>query len=159
MRPGALLLALAPLAACATTGETVGVREVGRGLQCQTPGSGARAEWLADAQALRRWQDARGLTLADPSTLADRPHAVVELGQRPTAGFGLSVGPTATVRDGILSVSVAHGGPPPGRMVAQVLTSPCVLVELPASGYTRWQLRDADGTVWLGPFRAGGSAP
>ncbi|MGE5835436.1 MAG: protease complex subunit PrcB family protein [Acidobacteriota bacterium] len=54
----------------------------------------------------------------------------VFLGTRPTAGYGVTI-TAVTAKDGSAIVDYAEQKPSPGRMTAQVLTSPFHLVSVP----------------------------
>jgi hypothetical protein len=148
MRPRALLLAL-PLGACAgrPAGEPVEVREVARHTYCQTPGEVVQVALLPDAQAVLDWQRGRGIELAGAEALARAPYALVEMGLRPTGGYGLEPAARAWRRDGIVAIEVAFTAPAPGSLRTQALSSPCVLVQLPAGRYAGVEVRDPAGVL------------
>ena len=130
------------------------VREVGRSLYCNTAGEDARVVLLADPQAVLDWQAARGITLAGSETLAQTAYAVVEMGVRPTGGYGLAVARAAVLRDERAILSATFVSPPPGSIRTQALSSPCVLVQLPRGRYSEVEVEDQTGTV-----RASGGKP
>lgn len=75
---------------------------------------------------------------------------LLAMGQRSSAGYGLSpAGEAATVRDGVLAVRVEWREPPPGYLQAQVITSPCLALKLPAVAFTRIRAVDREGRVRL----------
>ncbi|HEY5764025.1 MAG TPA: protease complex subunit PrcB family protein, partial [Rhodocyclaceae bacterium] len=58
----------------------------------------------------------------------------VALGQRPTAGYGLELASTrGELRDRQLSIEISRQQPAADSMTAQVLTSPCLLIEIDAA--------------------------
>jgi hypothetical protein len=155
-----LACAAALLAGCGlglpwvSRGVDIEVREVGRSLYCNTAGEEARAVLLDDAQAVLDWQAGRGITLAGAESLAQAPHAVVEMGLRPTGGYGLAVARAAVLREARVSLSATFVSPPPGSIRTQALSSPCVLVQLPRGRYDAVEVLDQTGTV-----RASGGRP
>ena len=74
---------------------------------------------------------------------------LIAMGQRPSAGYGLSLEGETTVRDGVLAVRVDWREPQPGYRQAQVVTSPCLLVKVPAAAFTRIQVLDREDRVRL----------
>ncbi len=77
------------------------------------------------------------------------------LGQRPTAGYGIDLGPAAVTRVGgesILVVQVRAAAPPAGVPVAQVMTAPFVLYKLPVGEWRRIRFLD-DNAVVLGEIQ------
>lgn len=157
-----VLAAAAMLAACGFRAEKIfasyadiEVQEVARSLQCNSAGKDSRIELFTATAAIRGWADRRGVAL--PDVLAEAPHVVVELGQRSTTGYGLAVSRSAVLRGGLLILKGTFISPAPGRVVAQALTSPCVLVQLPPGRYSAVEVQDPTGAVRIsGP--AGGAA-
>ena len=74
---------------------------------------------------------------------------LIAMGQRPSAGYGLSLDGETTVRDGVLAVRVDWREPQPGYRLAQVVTSPCLLLKVPAAAFTRIQVLDREDRVRL----------
>ena len=77
----------------------------------------------------------------------DQGHPVltVFLGQRPTPGYGASL-ESVTLDGRILQVSLEKREPDPERMMAQVITTPCLLLELPVRGWQEVEvILDAEG--------------
>lgn len=114
----------------------VEVRELARSMQCGTPSEKSVASVFTDATELRQWQDQRGIKLIDNDAAPAGPYAVVEMGQRPTAGFGIAISRKAGIRRDLVVLKGTFISPAAGEVVAQVTTSPCVLVALP-SGFNR----------------------
>jgi len=62
---------------------------------------------------------------------------VVAGGQRPTAGHAVELAaPRAPAKGAVALVQVTLRAPPAGALAAQVMTSPCLVVALPAAGLT-----------------------
>jgi len=157
----ALLAGAALLAGCGfgVPGLFVGqadieVREIGRSLYCNTGDDQPRVTLLPDPQAVLDWQAARGITLAGGEALSQTSYALVELGARPTGGYGLAVARAAVLRGEVAVLSATFLSPPAGSIRTQALSSPCVLVQLPRGRYTRVDVEDQSGTV-----RASGGKP
>ncbi len=70
---------------------------------------------------------------------------VVAAGRKPTTGFRLSLG--AARRSGsTLQLSVDEQQPAPGTAVGQMMTSPCLVLELPESGWSRIEVHGLGAT-------------
>lgn len=155
---GALLAGLAACAGNASRSGEVAVREVGRSAFCNTPDAFPRAQILSGSAAVAAWQARRGIQLVPAESIKDRPHVLVELGPRPTGGYGLVLDPRATIVEGRLAVVATLNSPGPGAMVSQALTSPCALGELEPGPYHGVEVRDAQGAVWIAAPPGNGSA-
>ena len=123
------------------------VREVARSLYCNTPGEQAAVELLPDAQAVIGWQSARGVALAGSESIVQSPYAVVEMGARPTGGYGLAVARGAVLRGETAVLKATFVSPSPGSLRTQALSSPCVLVQLPRGRYSAVEVQDPTGVV------------
>lgn len=83
----------------------------------------------------------------------DFAHALVLaafLGQQPTAGYGIDLGPAQVAAgDGgpWLEVTVTTRRPPPGAITAQVITSPYCLARAPRGEWRGVRFRAVDGEV------------
>lgn len=146
--PAAVLLALA-VAGCATLlrGAQIEVREVGRSLYCGTPGEATRALLLPGPEAVIDWQATRGVVLAGPESLSKATYAVVENGMRPTGGYSLAVSRSALLRGEKVVLQATFFSPAAGSLRTQALSSPCVLVQLPAGRYAAVEVRDPAGNT------------
>lgn len=114
----------------------VEVRELARATQCGTESEKSVATVFADANELRQWQDQRGVKLIDGDAVPAGPYAVVEMGQRPTGGYGIAISRKAGIRRDLVVLRGTFISPDAGSVVEQAVTSPCVLVGLP-SGFNR----------------------
>lgn len=159
------LLAGAALAAGCGMGRMLGggididVREVGRSLYCNTAGDAARVTLLPDPQAVLDWQAARNVVLAPAEALAQVPYALVEMGARPTGGYGVAVARAARLSGETVVLSATFLSPPAGSIRTQALSSPCVLVALPRGRYEEVEVHDETGEVRARGGRALAPAP
>jgi len=120
--------------------------------QCGGEAAAISARWIPSEGALRAALGAGGVFgEAAPSPAIDFKREgvlAVYMGQRPTAGYGLALhDPNVAIAKGVGTVVVRLEEPPPGAMVAQVLTSPCLLIRMPKAGLTEVRVVDPAGTV------------
>lgn len=157
----ALLAPVVALAGCAGAADlfasraAIQVREVARSLYCGSAAEDVQARLLPDAQAVLDWQAARGVVLAGAESLAQAPYALIEMGLRPTGGYSLAVASTAELRGERVVLQATFFSPAAGSLRTQALSSPCVLVQLPAGRYATVEVRDPAGAVRA----TGGLAP
>ncbi|QQS54424.1 MAG: protease complex subunit PrcB family protein [Candidatus Competibacteraceae bacterium] len=157
-RSGWMLAALALISGCAQTGagEDVALSVASLYGSGQCGGLERPAViWIVSAAEWRSWHG----RITSPQMNQSSPPPVdfsregvllVAMGTRPSAGYGLSLaGESATVRDGVLSVRVDWREPPPGYRQAQVVTSPCLALKVPAVPFARIAVLDPEGRVRL----------
>jgi len=60
---------------------------------------------------------------------------VVALGQRPTPGHGAQLNRIETQGNDKISIQLEPVSPAPGSMQAQVITTPCLVLSVPSSGW------------------------
>ncbi len=74
---------------------------------------------------------------------------LVEMGQRPTLGYGLELTGTDDLRisqdQAQLTLDWSH--PPADALVAQAISSPCLLLKLERGNYTSIQILDGQGII------------
>lgn len=121
------------------------VYEIRRASICNGSGSDAAVELLQDAAAVKAWQDARGIDLIGSKPLPAGPFAVVDHGTRTTGGYGLAVSRRGRLREGALKLTASFLSPKPDEIRPYALTSPCVLVKLPAGSYSSVEVVDPSG--------------
>lgn len=127
-------------------GQAVEVTEIARTLHCGTEGEAARLSVLADRVAVQDWQQQRGVELSG-NPLPQGPFALVEMGQRPSGGYGIAISRVATVHRDVLILHATFVSPAADAITSQALTAPCVLVSLPAQGYADVQVVDQQGSL------------
>lgn len=90
--------------------------------------------------SIEDFNDIRGVTLVGGAmTKPEQASAYLALynGQHPTAGFGFEL-THATLNDGLLALALEWREPLPGDVVAQVLSTPCLILAMtPAELVTR----------------------
>lgn len=113
--------------------------------QSGTADDGATAEVLASAdqcgrdQAALAWIENRSdlpgsesiAAASTPVLNAGDPVLLVYLGQKPTPGYSAAL-KDAGLADGRLYIDLESEEPDPGAMLAQVITTPCVALRIPA---------------------------
>lgn len=128
-----------------SVGTEIEVSEIRRLPFCAAAADTAAVTLIADAAALRDWQQARGIDLIGSAALPAGPFAVVDHGTRATGGYGLAVSRRATLREGVLRLTASFLSPKADELRAYALTSPCVLVKLPAGDYHGIEVVDPSG--------------
>lgn len=122
------------------------VQELRRSQQCGTGDAAARVQLFPDLAAVQAWEKSRNLSLTvGADALPQGPYALVEVGRRSTAGYGLAISRAAGRRGEVLMLKGTFITPVAGTVVAQVVTSPCVLVSLPPRDYTAVEVLDQTG--------------
>jgi hypothetical protein len=140
---GAVACASAPMDDIRT--QSVDVQQIEVGGQSAVETDSMRFRVIADAADLARtYAEIHGHEMPPPSPPAvDFKHSLVLaafLGQKPTAGYGITLGPARHVVEDEgpwLVVSVTTRRPPPGALTAQVITSPYCLARVPRGEYRR----------------------
>ena len=109
---------------------------------------------VADTNQLKRIlveSKGRMLGQSPPSPAVDFnvAHVVfIQMGQKPTGGYGIELAePDATLRGGEALIRLRWIEPAPGSIVAQILTSPCLIVSLPKGAYEKITITDENGSV------------
>ncbi|WP_417543921.1 protease complex subunit PrcB family protein [Marinobacter sp.] len=157
-----LLAGCAFLVACATTTDTLGdklsaplARQVTQSAHCGLTGPG-----LAYVQTSERLQQMLELPAQNMAIqqlrqvdLAKEHLVFVTLGEKPTGGHSVSLASAEMKNnDKTLRLVMAVRAPAPGTMVSQVITSPCVVLAVPATGWLEIRVsgvRDSDLVVKL----------
>jgi len=93
------------------------------------------------------WQDLHRMQLdsvpAPAMDFHDSYLVLINMGQQSTAGYVLEMDATAYVlRDHVAVIPVLWKEPEPGSMQAQVITSPCLLLQVPKGRYTEIEVVD-----------------
>lgn len=132
----------------------VAARPLAGSLACPREQESAAVAWIDDDERLRQVYAAMGVPPRGDDALRrrldmGRGGAVwVQMGQRPTGGYGLSLPEApAHLTDGVLTLRVRFEQPGPNAMVTQVVTSPCLLVAVDGRGFGRIRVVDEDGQV------------
>ncbi len=153
-RYGRSLAAVLPLAlaACATqdgyvigSNGTVEVSEIRRASVCNSTSGAAAVTLLGDRDALKTWQQTHHVDLIGDAPLPSGPYALVEHGARSTGGYAVVVSRKAWVSEGVLYLNASFLAPIGDTLRAEMLTSPCALIALPAGNYAVVELRDPQG--------------
>ena len=128
------------------------VRAVYQSANCGRNQASSHATWIdSRAQLDVAYRRARSMTLGTKKPLPEvqfDTHGVVliELGQRPTAGYLLRLASQRLVMDkgdGLITFSVDK----PAGVAAQVITSPCLFVAVPRGDYVGVRALSTDGTI------------
>ncbi|PSF06048.1 hypothetical protein C7H09_11960 [Marinobacter fuscus] len=144
----AVSLILATAAACTTTGSGSEIRpplirQITQSAHCGLSGPGvAVVKSLNQRDVLL---DVPGQNMATDAVrrvvLANEHLIFVTLGQKPTAGYSLGLS-SSEIENSTLVLEMALKEPAPGMIVAQVITSPCVVL---AAEPGQWQSVQVNG--------------
>ncbi|MBE0487300.1 protease complex subunit PrcB family protein [Marinobacter sp.] len=138
-------LTAAILTACSATGGASGgepqVRQVTQSAHCGLTGPGvALVRSSAELEALL---DLGGQNISTgvirQVNLEEEALVIVTLGQKPTAGYGVGLD-SATRDNHTLKLAMKVTEPAPDMMVAQVITSPCVVLAIADEGWQRLEV-------------------
>ncbi len=138
------------LSACGlfkTQGDATEVKEVGRSQLCSAEDEEARVRIFDSPAAVSDWQERTGIQLAEFADLERGRYALIEMGQRHTGGFGIAVSREGSVAGNTLRVYATFFSPGEGSMRTQMITSPCVLVQLPDGPYVGVDVYDQTGSL------------
>lgn len=148
-----LLAAVALLPACGlsswfgASGDAISVVEVARAQICTAEDESSRVTLFRSALEAQEWQQRTGVDLRLTEDLKAGRYALIEMGQRHTAGHGVAVSREAREVGGNLQVYTTYFAPPADAMTAQMISSPCVLVRLPNALYNAVEVYDQDGEL------------
>lgn len=110
---------------------------------CNTPGEDAAVHYFPDPPAFGEWIDARDVREFRRGAASLSGVLVVEMGRRPTAGYGLTVREGASrIHEGNLVLALEWTEPEEKALVAQVVTAPCIVIKAPAGDYDRVVVKD-----------------
>lgn len=151
---------LLPLAACGTRSgpatDSVAVEALYQHNQCQAETAKAiLIDNVADLNAW--WQPLARLSLPARELPVQLEQVdwqtnnlvVIHSGSQPSAGYQLELlGQAAQVKDQTLNINVRLSEPPADAMVAQVITSPCVVIAAHKNSYTAVKVKDEEGKIF-----------
>ena len=160
----AVVLVLLPTACSNTAAKNLSantVSELYAGFHCGIVGDGktgaGRApsiEWVSDQLLLERAFTRLSRQFSTASTRAPELDfkrtrvAIIYMGQQPSAGYSLQLARNEfrTYKD-VAEITLEWKKPTPGMMSAQVITNPCIVVQLPVADYRQFQVVDTSGKV------------
>ena len=141
----------------AESNDTVPIRAVYHDQQCRRDTAGIQS--IGDAEMLADWWRPLAVRQFPAQELPRSLGAIdfersavfiVFMGRQPTAGFDIELfDERATVQGATLTIPANWQKPPPDMPVAQVMTSPCVAMTVPAARYDSVVVRDRPGNVLL----------
>lgn len=71
---------------------------------------------------------------------------MVEMGPKPTAGYQLEMPPQdLSINNQTARITLTWTAPAPGRLLAQVITHPCILIKLPRGNFSQIYVLDQKG--------------
>jgi len=125
------------------------------GQQCLPPSDGWRASWISSSDELSRMISR--CSAGSMAAASEEPPDVdferfgvlaVEMGRKSSAGYGfIADNITAGLEGKTAIVKLPWRKPDPGAVTAQMISSPWILIRLPAGGYSEIQVIDNDNLV------------
>ncbi len=131
----------------AGSGDAISVIEVARAQLCTAEGEESRVTLFRSAEEALAWQQRSGIDLKLAADLTAGRYALIEMGQRHTAGHGIAVSHEAREVNGNLQIYTTYFAPAADAMTAQMISSPCVIVRLPNALYGAVEVYDQDGEL------------
>lgn len=127
------------LAGCSIIPFSSGIANVvDRGVYCGTTSQQSAVHYFATKAELARWIDYRGIRAFDADAAAAGGVIVVEMGQRMTGGYEMTLMPDVTHIEGnTLYLGVKWTAPPHYAAISQALTAPCMVIEPPKGQYNQ----------------------
>ena len=130
------------------------VQELFSSLHCQATGKQFQAHWVREpgqAEAIAGWPRTPGSTHGG-SLLTWEPQQEsrlwIHMGQKPTGGYSLHLARSeAGIENGVATVQVEFRHPPADAFVAQVLTSPCLVLKIGGADFHTIHIQDQDGEI------------
>ncbi|UCD27336.1 MAG: protease complex subunit PrcB family protein [Planctomycetota bacterium] len=116
------------------------------------------ATWITEPNMYRRTYQRLGKTTVDSKQKKLMPVVdfkrervlLITMGQKPTGGYLLDLAKrSADVKSATAILPLVWFKPPPGAILPQVITSPCILLSLPKGDYSRIQVMDQTGRIRL----------
>lgn len=164
MRLGLLMIASVVIAGCSALHlgqSTSGVTVVGDSTYCGTPSQASEVHYFADPEAFQNWIDYRNVSGFDRE-MARNGVLIVEMGQRPTGGYHISLeGKNTGIKNNVLTIAMNWHAPRLDAAVSQALISQCVALNLPPGQYRKVnvvdQLGNSRGAVSVQPRNASSS--
>jgi hypothetical protein len=120
-----------------------GLDVVGQTEYCGTPSQASAAHYFANPGAFASWIDYRDITDLKPSMAAHGGVIVVEMGQRPTGGYQITLNRKKTnIHNGTLKISMDLSAPRLDAAVSQALIAECVALRPPKGDYSQVRVVD-----------------
>jgi hypothetical protein len=116
------------------------------------------AAWITEPNLYQRTYQRLGKNTIDSQQKKPPPSVdfsregilFVSMGQKPTGGYLLDlVKPSVGIIADTAILHLEWFKPPPGAILPQVITSPCILLCLPKGDYSRIQVMDQTGRIKL----------
>ncbi|AHK80766.1 hypothetical protein M911_13645 [Ectothiorhodospira haloalkaliphila] len=130
--------------------QTTPVRMLASGAHCDHDQPEPRLQILRDPAALQQVLDHTGLriTETEPPDFQRESAILIHQGLKPTLGYSLELADTSVrMVNGVGRLQVLNREPPADAIVAQALSSPCLLLAMEHHPMESLQIRDQHGTL------------
>lgn len=126
-------------------GNPSGVSVIADSNYCGTPSQASEVHYFANPNSFQTWVDFRNIP-GFSRDMARNGALVVEMGQRPTGGYYISLdGEKTGIHNGVLTIVMDWHAPRQDAAVSQALTSECVVLGLPSGTYHEVNVVDQIG--------------
>lgn len=124
-------------------------------IQCSREDKTPAITWITDGKQIGHLHERLGRSILGsepkgffPVDFDKEGALLIEMGQRPTAGYQFSIGQNAVwVSDNTVNVKVSWIEPEAGTLLAQVITSPCILLKFQTGHYNYFRILDQNNKV------------
>lgn len=127
------------------SGNSAGVRVVGKQTYCGTPSQASAVHYFATKAEFENWATYRDID-GWSENVPPRGLVVVEMGQRPTGGYALKLDNDDTfIKNNRLQIAMNWDAPRLDSAVSQAMTTQCVAIALPNGEYQTVEIVDQIG--------------
>ncbi|MES1941991.1 hypothetical protein T5B8_17211 [Salinisphaera sp. T5B8] len=121
---------------------------IGESQYCGTTSQDSDALYFGNANAFGNWIDYRSIGEFSPDMAAPNGVIVVEMGQRPTGGYTVSLDRSRTaIENDTLTIGMDWKAPRLDAAVSQALVASCVALRPPAGDYNKVRVVDQLGNL------------
>ena len=121
---------------------------IGESQYCGTTSQDSNALYFGNPTEFGNWIDYRSISEFSPSMVAPNGVIVVEMGQRPTGGYSVTLDKNKTaIENDTLTIGMDWKAPRLDAAVSQALIASCVAIRPPAGEYDKVRVVDQLGNL------------